>query len=230
MPKYTPCDIEKWGKAELWDAMDAAQILVNIEPLPMVDGVMYPIAAGKVLDRLTKALQRRELQAIKFDGENPPQLMPIQYIEWAEKNALALPPGLKDAVLSAVKRDFKHFKTMRDLVQGQRVATSQPRPVVIKTARLQPTAGDNLTPLVWRVCYEIHEAGETVRPQSVMARLKRLAESTGPERGCLVGVTSDGVKWELLDALDANSMYRELRRDALAARIREWRAATGIAA
>lgn len=98
-----------------------------------------------------------------------------------------------------------------------------------KAVRLQPMAGDNLTPIVWRVCYEVHEAGDKVTPRPVMARLQALAESDDPaQKGCLVAAVAGGVKWEPLGSEDGKD--RELNADSLAARIREWKLATGLGA
>ncbi|WP_175016927.1 hypothetical protein [Massilia sp. YMA4] len=83
--------------------------------------------------------------------------------------------------------------------------------------RLQPDGGDELTRLIWLVCYDAHDAGGSLKPIDVMARLKNLADSGQPPRP-LIGSISNGIKFE-----NADGDEKELSSDALRKRIEEWK-------
>jgi len=201
--------LDRW-KLGQYRVKEAAQVLSEAYP-----GV---INASSFCKQLEKAIQRGKM-ILRENG------IPIEQEE--------LPHGsLGTRIIEA--RDLNDWLGREgspyvlsypyDEPEGQRPAARASLP---RAARLQPKAGDNLTPIVWRVCYEIHEAGGKVTPRPVMARLQALAESDDPaQRGCLVAAVAGGVKWEPLGSEDGKD--RELNADSLAARIREWRIATGL--
>lgn len=83
--------------------------------------------------------------------------------------------------------------------------------------RLQPDGGDELTRLIWLVCYDAHDAGGSLKPIDVMASLRKLADS-GQKPRPLVGSISNGIKFE-----DAMGDEKELNSGALSKRISGWK-------
>lgn len=85
--------------------------------------------------------------------------------------------------------------------------------------RKPPSGGDSLTPLIWETCYSLDDDGCRVTPGSVMAELKRRAESSDiSKKGCLVGATAGGVKYE-----NGQGTEKELNAAQLQQRINEWK-------
>lgn len=102
--KYQPCDIPRWGQAELWDLMDAAQILAGIEPVSVDE--MYPKAADAVLTKLMQAIQLGTLPCVR-QVEDRIYFFPLQMIDWARRTAHQLPAGLKDEVTGAIRLEMR---------------------------------------------------------------------------------------------------------------------------
>lgn len=81
----------------------------------------------------------------------------------------------------------------------------------------EPKGGDSLSPIIWRICNDLHKKKQVVRPRSVWPILKAMANT-----GCypLVSITSGGIKYETGDGEEL-----ELNSDALRKRISGWRKA-----
>lgn len=92
--------------------------------------------------------------------------------------------------------------------------------VCVKAAlRKIPSGGDSLTPLIWTVCYDLHEAGKNVTPRPVMTELKALASKMLHP---LMGTVAGGVAYEF-----EKGEQRELNAEQLRKRIGEWKSAAG---
>ena len=203
--------LNRW-KLGQYRVKEAAQVLSEAYP-----GM---INASSFCKQLEKAIRRGKLvlreNGIPIEQEDLPDgSLGTRIVEARDLNDWLCREG------SPYLLSYPYGEPERD---GQADRASIPR-----ATRLQPTAGDNLTPIVWRVCYEIHEAGDKVTPRPVMARLQALAESDDlAQKGCLVAAVAGGVKWEPLGSEDGKD--RELTAEMLAARIREWKIATGLGA
>ena len=137
---------------------------------------------------LSMGLLPAEIRTLHHDSARPEILNSVSLFEQP-------PPSAESAALST-----------KSVVQSHYFA-----------ARIKPEGGDSLTPMIWGMCYDICESGETVKPSKVMSELRARAEQgIWP----LVGIVAGGVKFEY-----EKGEEKELSQDALRKRIDGWKEA-----
>jgi hypothetical protein len=229
-------DWKKWGlmdKVRLWKA---ACLAVNIEPPQENKEDLWEEVQLKGLpdkfQRMWEILNADNLLSrLNYVGTAGRMLHQIDigwFALWAVTKGLDIP----DPLIAIAAR----FKSMHEL-SAATIAKAQQQPMRQKeisaepvkplqkpleeqqhrtvAKRIKPRGGDSLTPMIWDICYDLHEAGQDVKPRYVMAELRKGAEKMiWP----LAGVVADGVKYEYEKGDEI-----ELNAEQLRGRIREWR-------
>jgi hypothetical protein len=135
-----------------------------------------------------------------------------RFAYWASYKGFDLPPQMLELAKRsgmAVEEDAKAK------ARGDGKKTPEESGSVEKLTRIKPQGGDSLTPMIWEICYQLHDNRQEITPRPVMAELKRRASSQAhPLVGCVAG----GVAYEY-----EKGDERELNAEQLRGRIREWK-------
>lgn len=133
----------------------------------------------------------RMLHSINLDG----------FANWAMYKGLNIPVELREI--------GERFKSLNEKPAPQKSS--------VASLRIKPRSGDALTPVIWDICYDLHGAGEEIKPRHVMAELRERAEKNIWPLLCVV---AGGVRYER-----EKGEEDELCNERLRARIKEWKKA-----
>lgn len=112
-----PLDVEKWGRLEMWEGMDAAYILGGTEPERGPDDYLTK-KATEVHQAMLSAIGIGTLKPWRKTESGAAYFLAVEIVRWANGKGFDIPKGLPE-VVEATARSYvvQHEVTKRELMQ-----------------------------------------------------------------------------------------------------------------